>query len=80
MKSGRRRIIVTSELRQLAKDLGILVDDTEPPPPPCAKQHHEPGRPDGYVAFFEWCDRMAKTHVQEKCTRCGLWKVWRKRP
>lgn len=77
MKSGRRRITVTVEQRQLAKDLGILVTDI-PVIPPCDQQHYEPGKPDGYIAFFEWCDKMARTHTQRKCTMCGLWKVWRR--
>ena len=39
---------------------------------------HTPG-PGGYTAWFEWCEQMAKTHVQRQCRGCGLWAVWAER-
>lgn len=36
---------------------------------------HTPAPP-GYLAWFEWAREMAKTHRQERCPGCGLWKVW----
>ena len=34
--------------------------------------------PAGYVAWHEWAERMSKRYVQERCPKCGLWKIWRK--
>lgn len=36
--------------------------------------------PSGYVAWFDWADRMGKTHHQESCPGCGRSSVWRKGP
>ncbi len=33
--------------------------------------------PDGYVAWYEWSTEMAKAHVQERCSTCGFWSIWR---
>lgn len=30
----------------------------------------------GYGGFFEWCDRMNKTHKQARCPTCSLWSIW----
>lgn len=35
-----------------------------------------PGEPAGYLSWFDWARRMNKTHVQNRCTSCGLWHVW----
>lgn len=32
--------------------------------------------PSGYLAWGEWAERKAKTHVQRRCERCGLWVRW----
>ena len=32
--------------------------------------------PDGYVARFEWAEKMSKTHRQRQCKGCGLWAIW----
>lgn len=38
-------------------------------------EDHTP-RPEGYLAWHAWADRMAKTHRQEKCPGCGLYAIW----
>jgi hypothetical protein len=38
---------------------------------------HTTGGPTGYGAWFDWAERMARTHVQVRCPGCGLYKVWR---
>ena len=40
---------------------------------------HTP-QPSGYVAWHEWADLMAETHVQRQCKGCGLWAVWEPKP
>lgn len=39
---------------------------------------HTP-EPSGYVAWHEWAEKKAKTHVQQQCPVCGLWKIWRRK-
>jgi len=36
---------------------------------------HTPS-PAPYFAWHEWAERMAKTHKQQRCPGCGLWKIW----
>jgi hypothetical protein len=44
------------------------------------KCNHKPKKqPEGYIAWHEWADKMSKTHRQEKCPCCGLWKIWVKK-
>ena len=40
---------------------------------------HPPG-PDGYHERAEWAARMAETHVQTLCPKCGLWAIWEPKP
>jgi hypothetical protein len=35
--------------------------------------------PEEYLAWHEWAERKAKTHVQERCPHCGLWAIWVRR-
>lgn len=42
------------------------------------KKRHTPS-PFGYIAKHEWAEKKMKTHVQERCPGCGLYKVWRKK-
>lgn len=44
-----------------------------------AHLHHKIGESLGYVAWHQWAKKMSKTHVQEKCPGCGLYKIWRKK-
>jgi hypothetical protein len=30
----------------------------------------------GYIEFAEWMHKMSKTHVQSRCSICGLWAIW----
>ena len=32
--------------------------------------------PARYLAWHEWAERMAETHVQTRCPGCGLWCIW----
>jgi hypothetical protein len=32
--------------------------------------------PSGYLAWWEWADRKAKTHDQQRCPTCLLWAIW----
>jgi hypothetical protein len=43
---------------------------------PNAKNHHQPGIPDGYLDRQDWFEKMAKTHVQTFCPSCRLWVIW----
>lgn len=43
----------------------------------CKKLHTpEPGHPSDYTGWHEWAEKMGKTHVQKRCPKCGLWKIW----
>lgn len=46
---------------------------------PNIDQHHEPGKPAGYVARQEWFVKMNKTHRQRRCSGCNLYVVWEPR-
>jgi hypothetical protein len=35
--------------------------------------------PTGYVEWFEWAEKKAKTHNQIKCSNCGLYAIWVKK-
>lgn len=39
------------------------------------KDNHTP-RPEGYMAWMSWADRMSKTHKQIKCAGCGRYTIW----
>lgn len=43
------------------------------PLPDCV---HRPDEPTDYLAWHDWADKMAKTHVQIRCQGCGLYKTW----
>ncbi len=49
---------------------------TVDPPTTDACEPHTPA-PSGYLAWQVWAERKARTHVQERCPGCGLWKIWR---
>lgn len=48
-------------------------------PKPCTQEGLHTRAPVGYLAWHEWAERKAKTHDQERCPGCGLFKVWRSR-
>lgn len=35
--------------------------------------------PHGYVAWFEWAERMGKTHEQHRCPGCDRLTIWRRK-
>lgn len=42
---------------------------------PCATCKKRQARePQGYVAWHEWAEKKSKTHDQEQCPLCGLWR------
>lgn len=41
---------------------------------PCVDQHTP--TPSGYLSFFEWVEKQARTHRNECCPACGLWAIW----
>jgi hypothetical protein len=47
----------------------LLVDQQ-----PCAPRHTP--HPSGYVAWFEWAEKMTETHTQQRCPECYLWAIW----
>ena len=51
---------------------GRLVVD---PPTTDACAPHTPA-PSGYAAWHEWAERKSRTHDQERCPGCGLFKIW----
>ena len=36
---------------------------------------HTPA-PEGYLAWYAWAERKAKTHRQVRCAGCGLFALW----
>ncbi len=36
---------------------------------------HTP-RPDGFLAWHAWAERMSRTHRQTRCKGCDLYKIW----
>lgn len=32
--------------------------------------------PEGFVAWHDWADEMARTHKQARCAGCGLYMIW----
>ena len=45
----------------------------------CPDRENHTVSPDGYVAFFDWCKEMSKTHKQRKCKSCGFFVIWEKK-
>jgi hypothetical protein len=59
----------------------VCIPDLTPVPDqsdcPEAKRHTP--SPSGYIARAEWAEKKEKTHTVEKCSGCGLYKVWKKK-
>lgn len=51
----------------------------KPDCPRKGQRDHSPlkDEPTGYIAWFEWAERKAKTHKQTRCPDCGLFVVWK---
>lgn len=43
---------------------------------PCDDHADAPAGSWGDREFLEWAEEMEKTHVNEQCIGCGLWKIW----
>jgi hypothetical protein len=37
---------------------------------------YRPDAPTGYLAWWEWAERMGKTHTQRRCAAHGIWHEW----
>lgn len=46
---------------------------------PDAEKRHTPC-PRDYLAWHEWAEKKAKTHVQERCPVCGFYAIWKPKP
>lgn len=53
-------------------DSGTRID----PNPDCPNAHQHTAAPSGYLAAFEWAERMVETHDQLQCPGCDLWVIW----
>jgi hypothetical protein len=42
---------------------------------PCPQAHLHTEGPASYLEWHAWAEEMSKTHVQERCPGCGLWKI-----
>lgn len=47
-----------------------------PEPVICPQAHLHTPCPQGYLAWHEWAEKMAKTHQQRQCPGCELWVIW----
>lgn len=65
----------SEELMAAARALGMLAAEDTTPIAACEEQHF-PNQPKGYLQWHDWAQEMNRTHVQSRCTRCGLWQVW----
>lgn len=50
----------------------------KPKPCPTPGRHTPvpPAAQSRYLDWHEWAEEKAKTHRQERCPGCGLFKVW----
>lgn len=42
----------------------------------CPNEATHTPRPSGYIAWFEWAERMSKHFKQVRCGGCGLYAIW----
>lgn len=35
--------------------------------------------PEGYIGWHMWAEKKVKTHKQERCPKCGLWAIWKRK-
>lgn len=40
----------------------------------CATEHTP--QPEGYLQWHGWAREMSRTHIQSRCSECGLWWAW----
>jgi hypothetical protein len=46
---------------------------------PCPQQHRHTKCPSDYRGWHPWAERKIRTHLQQRCPGCGLWKIWVKK-
>lgn len=42
----------------------------------CPREDLHTPAPRGYLAWHEWAEKKAKTHVQRRCPGCTLFSIW----
>ena len=42
----------------------------------CPNEEAHTAQPAGYLQWYDWAARMAKTHVQIRCPGCDRWAIW----
>lgn len=50
------------------------------PGPPCPQAWQHTPAPRSYTAWHLWAEQMGRTHNQHRCSGCGLYKIWTRRP
>lgn len=50
------------------------------PDPPCPHAPLHTPAPRAYVAWHVWAEQMGRTHTQHRCSGCGLYQIWARRP
>jgi hypothetical protein len=65
----------------LGNEIPLRIRYVKGKPVPAHPEDCEPhtAGPGGYLAWFEWVQRMQRTHTQRQCRGCGLWAVWEPR-
>ncbi len=36
--------------------------------------------PDGYLAWHEWAEKKSRRHYQVRCSICGFYAIWKRKP
>lgn len=44
--------------------------------PVCPQVELHTPAPKEYLAWHEWAEEKAKTHIQTRCPGCNLWHIW----
>lgn len=42
----------------------------------CPNESTHTRRPELYLHWYSWAERMSKTHAQVTCEGCGRWMIW----
>ena len=45
----------------------------------CPNRRNHTKCPDDYLAWHEWAEKKAKTHLQVRCPGCRLFAIWKKK-
>lgn len=57
-----------------------MMQSTARLPARCRRLHTvDKTEPVDYCLWFEWAKKKSKTHRQERCPECGLYKIWVRR-